>query len=192
MSPANQALPPNQEGEGSENAGRNKQSGPSTPDGLIGVIWSASIQYGRGVGYALVISKESIIGARKSSWISSFEAYLGPGNKLRPDDVTKARKIAAELVDEKEFELPKESIAKITYKKPGTFSRGHFIFTTSEKEVRLDVPGLAGSGDTMSTMRKMVASLILFAPDRFFDEETGKLMSDEVLERLRRSKKHWW
>lgn len=162
-------------------------------DGLIGVIWSANIQYGRGMGYALVILKDRIVGARKSSWISSFEAYLGPGNKLRPADFVKARKIATELIQSKEFELPRGSITKILYKKPREYSRGHFIFlTTTQWEVQLDVPALAGSGGTLSTMRKLVASLIIFAPDLFYDEESGILIRDEVLEKLHERKKHWW
>jgi hypothetical protein len=166
------------------------------PEDLIGVVRSPNINYGGGVGYALAITTNRIVGARKSALIHAYEIYVGPSIKYptSPPDRAKAQEVANEIIAGKEFELSKGSIAKIIYKKPGLYSRGHVIFDTSTQQIQLRIPMVQGAGAVSHTLGVLVASLNVFAPDRFVDEETGLLIRDELLRSVaeKQQKKHWW
>jgi hypothetical protein len=163
-------------------------------DELLGVIWSPNISYGQGIGYALVITVSKIVGARKSGVWHAYERFLGPSIKYPTSDAdrAKAQEVANELIADKEFGMPKESIVKILYKKPGFYSRGRLTFQTASQQIVLDIPFLQGASGANKTVGIIVASLNVFAPDRFYDEDTGALVRDELLQKLADKKKHWW
>jgi hypothetical protein len=134
--------------------------------------------------YSLIITPSRIIGCKKKPLWRGLTAYLGPGSKATAADCENAQKVAAKLMEAKDFEFPKDSIVKIVYRKPGLFSSGHIDIHTTSKELELAIGYTAGN---KGTLRALVPSLIAFAGDRFYDEKTGALVEAEVLQRAHES-----
>jgi hypothetical protein len=165
-------------------------------EALIGVIWSPDLHYGGGVGYALVITSDRVVGSRKPALFHAFEIYLGPRIKHPTTDAdrAKAQKVADDLISNKEFEFTKDSIVRISYKRPGLYSRGHIVFQTKTQQIQVDISFLQGGVQAEKTAGLIVASLNILAPDRFYNEETGVLIREELLEKVaekQQEKKHW-
>jgi hypothetical protein len=140
------------------------------------------------MGYGLVITRSQITGCRKTPWTSSYEAYFGPGSKATESALGEAKKAIQELLEQKEFELPRESIKRILYRKPGGFSRGHLtfqgIFQGSEENIQVMISSTSRNAGVGKTLRNLLPSLIIFAGDRLIDEKTGHLFVNEVNEEL--------
>jgi hypothetical protein len=131
--------------------------------------------------YSLIITPSRIIGCKKKPLWQGLTVYLGPGSKATTAGRDKAQKVAAKLMEAKDFELPKDSIVKIVYRKPGLFSSGHIDIHTTGRELELVIGHTAGN---QRTLRALIPSLIAFAADRFYDEKTGALVEAEVLQRV--------
>jgi hypothetical protein len=141
---------------------------------LLAVIWSSgTMHYGLGMGYGLVITSTRVIGAKKTPWVSGFQRYLGPGSQTTESDIKKAREVAARLESEKDFELPKESIIRITYLAPGMVSGGHILFKTIQGDVELRLAAQTPDVGVARTVKQLIPALAAFASDRFYDEKTG-------------------
>jgi len=155
----------------------NKRTQELSNEELLGVIWSDAIRHGLGLGYGLVITSGRIFGAKKHPWLTAnVVLHLGPGSKATQAERARAQEAAAELIAEKEFELPKESVVKILYKAPGHLSRGHLILSSTDRKIELKLSSLANMAISL-TIRPLIISLIQFSPDRFYDETTGELIT---------------
>ena len=90
--------------------------------------------------------------------------------------------VAAVLIERKQFELSKDSIFKILYEEPGVFFGGHVIFESVGEQIQVEISVLSvWNPSSVQTVRKLVESLLIFAPDRFYDENTGARVRDNDL-----------
>ena len=152
-----------------------------------------------------MITSGRVVGTRKTPWLGGFDGFLGPGSKLSAKDQAKGAKIAAELIAEKEFELPKESISKILFKDPGALSNGHVIFKSNQPDIQIDLLNPPGDATILRVTPRLKGSLVEFAIDRTYNENTGLLIWDEYKQKQAEKqqkqtekeakkalKKHWW
>jgi hypothetical protein len=147
---------------------------------LISVISSGDIHIGGGDGYALVVTESRVVGAHRPDSVGIPEPYLWLVTESSEADRAAAGRMAAELIDRKQFDLSKESIFKILYEAPGLFFGGRLIFESVGAQVQLDISVVSvWNPGGILTLEKMVDSLLIFAPDRLYDEKTGALVRDE-------------
>jgi len=150
------------------------------PEGLIAVVWSASLSPG------LVVTPTRILGSSMSNWKSYCEVFLGPNSKATASDRDLAYAWAARLVEKKVFELPKESIRTIVYRRPGYFSRGHVVFKTAMEEKSVLIGNATSDVGALRTLQVLVPALVTFAQDRLYNEKTGELLVNDM------QKKGFW
>src|ERR1700722_2518690 len=148
---------------------------------LHGLIWSIYIEYQNSDGYALAITSNRIIGAQKSALLHGFEAYLGPGSKAIEEDRQKAQQIFPEIVANKDLEILKDSVIKMSWKKAGFLHGARCLFVTRQGDFQIVTAPLSASLGIAHAINQISASLMAFGPDRFYDEKTGTLALDEQL-----------
>jgi hypothetical protein len=84
---------------------------------------------------------------------------------------------------DKEFSAEKESILRVTLKLPGAFRAGHVVFKTLGEEFKVSFnPTSSKVENARNIVKVLVPSLLEFAPDRFYDEESGKLVTELLQE----------
>ncbi len=153
---------------------------------LLGVIHSY------GISHTLVITRASIHAKRMMLGFSERPsiAYLGPRSTATEDQ----QRIALTLVDrinqakfniierheaDKEFMAEKESIIRITMKLPGEYRVGYVILKTLGEEFKVTIAPPSGRvDDARYILNALIPSLSEFAPDRFYDEKSGKLVTE--------------
>jgi len=153
------------------------EGNPTFPEGLIAVVWSASL------GPGLVITPTRILGSNLSNWKAYCEVYLGPNSKATASDRDSAYSWAGRLVEQKVFELPKESIRTILYRRPSYFSRGHVIFKTNSEEKFVLIGTTTSDVGVRKTLQVLVPALEAFAQDRLYNEKTGNLLINDIQEK---------
>ena len=126
-------------------------------------------------GYGIVLTTDRVVGSRKNPLIDYCSTYLGPNSRATDEERAKATKIAGGLIENKEFELQKNSILKLLYRAPGIFSRGHITFNATSGDIELLISNLQ-SGSLVYTLKGLLPSLVAFAPERLYDEKTGVLV----------------
>ncbi|MDA4134060.1 MAG: hypothetical protein OK441_00640 [Thaumarchaeota archaeon] len=147
---------------------------------LIAVISSGDIRLGRGSGFALVVTDGRIVGTSRLESLGIPEPYLWVEGGSSETGRAAAQVEAARLIGRKKFELSKESIFKILYEAPGLFFGGRLIFESVGEEVRLDISVVSVRNPSgVLTVEKMIDALLIFAPDRLYDEKSGALVRDE-------------
>src|ERR1022692_94216 len=140
---------------------------------LIGVISSADVHRGGGNGYMLLFTDSRIIGANRPASKDIPESYSWTRTGSSEVDHNAAERVAAVLIERKQFELSKDSIFKILYEEPGVFFGGHVIFESVGEQIQVEISVLSvWNPSSVQTVRKLVESLLIFAPDRFYDENT--------------------
>jgi hypothetical protein len=142
-------------------------------ENIIGVINSAHLHKGILKGYGLVIASDGVVGARKVKFTGSyFAAYLGRRSRLPDKDRARAYDKANDIAKDRNFELAKDAIRKITIKSPGILTGGHLIFESGQEEIKVDV----ASQMDKKEWTILLLSLIEFAPEKVYDEKTGQLL----------------
>jgi hypothetical protein len=153
------------------------------------VIWSMNLRYGNRGGYALAITSNRVVGAPRSALFHYFERYVGPGSKATEEEHQQANQIFPEIVAAKDLEIPKDSVTKISWKKGGVFHKGHFLFNTTKGDFQIDTVSTNNTLSVVHTTNQILASLVDFAPDIFYDEKTGELFVKEATEWMQTHKK---
>jgi hypothetical protein len=138
---------------------------------LIGVIWAQPLQLGRAFGYALLITSKSITGAKLDTFSHALVRYVGPGSNVTQEDRNEAEGAAWEITNKKDFEISKDEITEIVYKKPGFFSSGHVVFNTAKEPVRLILPSILVNPHVSFVWKNLIRSLTSFAPDKLRNEK---------------------
>jgi hypothetical protein len=145
---------------------------------LIAVISSGDIRLGGENGCALVVTDGRIVGASRSESLGIAEPYLWVEAESSETGRAAAQEEATELIGRKQFELSKESIFKILYEAPGLFFGGRLIFESVGEEVQLDISVVSvWNPGSVLTIEKTIDALLIFAPNRLYDERTGALVS---------------
>jgi hypothetical protein len=146
---------------------------------LIGIVSSADIHRGGGGGYMLLFTDSRVVGADRPASDDIPESYFWTTTGSSRADYEVAERVAVTLIERKRFELSKESIFKILYEAPGMFFGGHVIFESVGEQIQVEIGVLSvWSPSSVQMVRKLLESLLIFAPDRFYDEETGALVRD--------------
>ena len=153
-----------------------------TNEELLGVAWSYYIRYQKRGGYALAITSQRVVGAQKSAMGDHFEAYLGESSKATNKDRQRAAQLFAEILAEKNLEIAKESVVRISWKRAGLFHGAPFLFRTTGGDFRIVSAPMWTSLGVARVINQIVASLMMFSPDRFYNEKTGALVVQEALE----------
>jgi hypothetical protein len=156
---------------------------------LLGLVWSYLIRYQNSGGYALAITTHRIIGARKSAWSSGFDEYLGPESRATEEDRQKAKNIFPEIVANKDLEISKDSVIKMSWKKAGYFHGARFLFVTKQGDFQIVTSPLRVTLAVAHAINQIVASLAAFGPDRFYEEKTGLLVMEEATKDHERRRK---
>ena len=147
---------------------------------LIAVISSGDVRLGAGNGCSLVITDGRIVGTSRPESLGIPEPYLWVEGESSEKGRAAALEEAAELIGRKQFELSKESIFKILYDAPGLFFGGRLVFESVGEEVQLDISVVSvWNQGSVLTVERMIDALLIFAPDRLYDEKTGALVRDE-------------
>lgn len=154
--------------------------GPLTDEGLIGVVWSFAVHRGLDAGYGIVVYYDRIIGCKKGSWNSYLTLYVGPGSKAADKEVADAIEVAKKLEENKEFEVPKDDVVRITYRAPGLLSRGHVIIGARAGDTRIDLASRTPEVGVDYATKALLPSLAEFAQDRLYNEKTGNLIIEEI------------
>lgn len=126
-------------------------------------------------GYSLLFTDTRVVGARREEYPDDFRAYLGPGSTASDELRARALATAENILAREDFELQKDNLVKIIYERPKAYIGGRLLFIQPGRRVELKVtlvspfnPGI------LSTLDTLVRSLCAFAPDKFYDEETGR------------------
>ncbi|MDA4136295.1 MAG: hypothetical protein OK449_04760 [Thaumarchaeota archaeon] len=142
---------------------------------LIGLVVSENLHRGGDLGYGLVITRDTIVGAKKLDSWGDFEAYLGPGAETTETTVTAAKRVAEELIGASEFSIPVGSIGQVLFRKPGMFFGGYVIFKTSLSSIRIDMTVLStNSPRLLETSKKLKDSLAMAVGDRLYQVGAGR------------------
>jgi hypothetical protein len=139
---------------------------------IIGIIWCEPLRLGRDFGYALLITSKSITGAKLDTFTHTLIRYVGPGSNITQEDRNQAEGAAWEITNKKDFEISKDEITEIVYKKPGVFSGGYVILNTAKESVRLILTSILVDTQVSLVWKNLIRSLISFAPDKLRNEET--------------------
>jgi hypothetical protein len=145
----------------------------------IGIISSADLHRGGGNGYMLLFTNSRVVGANRPVSNDIPESYFWTTAESSEADHDVAERVAAALIGRKQFELSKEDIFKILYEAPGIFFGGRVTFDSVGEQVQVKTSVLSvWNPSGIQVIRKLVESLLIFAPDRFYDEKTGALVRD--------------
>jgi hypothetical protein len=140
--------------------------------GLVGVVVSEDL-YREDMGYALVMTRHAIIGARKPQSMGDFQAYLGPGSEVTDDARAEARKISEKLMAARDFSVPAGSIGQVLIKRPGMFLGGYVIIKTGLSSYRTDMRLLSVGGEELLQISKTLEdSLRMVVGERLYRIET--------------------
>jgi hypothetical protein len=91
------------------------------------------------------------------------------------------------MVGNKDFEIMKDSITKIVWEKEGFLHGGHFLFNTTQGDFQVDTRPKRGDASVVKTTNTILGALVVFAPDRLYNEKTGALVHDEVVEKMKQN-----
>ncbi|MDA4112534.1 MAG: hypothetical protein OK474_00610 [Thaumarchaeota archaeon] len=153
-------------------------------DELIGVISSWDLSRTGETGYALVVTRGRVIGARRAEADVEFIVYLGPGSTATASDRERAVAAAARLLETRQFVLAKDDIAQILFRRPGLFSGGYAVFKTRLQAYKVEIAVVSGwNGGPLLASRTLMESLRTFSPDRLYDGKTGAIYIEELLRR---------
>jgi len=149
---------------------------------LIAVISSGDLHFRNGEGYELVITDGRIVGAPRAAALGVPDPFLWSAEGSSEEERVAAEKAASVIIGRKQFDLSKDSVFKILYESPGIFFGGRVVFGVVGEEVQLDISSVSvWSPGGVMTQRRLVDSLLVFAPDRLYDEKTGAMIKDENL-----------
>jgi len=104
------------------------------------------------MGYCLLITRHSVIGAKKPESFGDFDAYLGPGSHASEEARAEAKRIAERLSGTKDISIPTGAIGQILLKKPGMFFGGYVIIKTGSSSYRIDMRLLSVGGERVPEM----------------------------------------
>ena len=155
-----------------------------SPEELLGLIWSLNLAHQNMRGYLLAVTSTRVVGAKRAALLHGLEVYLGPGSKATDDDRQKARQLFDEALANKELEIMKDSITKISWKGSGFLHKGYFLFNTIQGDIKIDTSTTRNNLTVVHTINTVIPSLEAFVPDRFYNEKTGGNMREEFLARL--------
>jgi hypothetical protein len=154
----------------------------SGSDELISVLSSWNLNRSGETGYGLVLTKERVIGARRSESEAEFMAYLGAGSAATAEDRARAVAVGSRLLQTKQFVLTKVSVAQIVYSRPGFLRGGHVVFKTPLQAIKVEISTPSGWNDgPLQTSKVLLDSLVEFSPERLYDGRTGALYVEETL-----------
>jgi hypothetical protein len=140
---------------------------------LMGVVSSDNLYRGDDMGYGLVITRDKIVGARKSELMENFEAYVGPGATATEALRNDARRLAETLVAARDLELNTGSIGQVLFKTPGVFSGGYVIMKTATRSVRVNMSVLYSNPRLLEISKVLADSLFATVGWRLCDGQTG-------------------
>jgi hypothetical protein len=155
-----------------------------TTEVLLGVVWAIQLSYGKSLGYAVAVTSKRIVGAPKPAIWHSLLSYLGPGSKASEEDRQKANQVFQEILNVKDLELAKDSMTRISWSQEGFFTGGRFVFSMTQGEIEIDTPSRQSRLWSPRVPNLFARSLLVFAPENFYNEKTGVLIRDEWIERL--------
>jgi len=159
-----------------------------TSEDLLGFIWSRKLWYQeRDSGYALAITSNRVVGAPKSALLDSLEVYLGPGANVKQNQRERATMLFVEVMANKNLEVSKDSITRITWKDGGVLDGAHFLFTTREADFQIDTVAHSDNIQVVNTVNIILGSLVTLAPDRLYNSKTGALFHDEMVEKMKKN-----
>ncbi len=151
--------------------------GNPVPEGLIAVVFSFNLKPG------LVITPTRVIGFTKWSWTKVCEAYLGPNSNATDEQRNNAIAWAKALTKEADFELQKDSIRRVVYRRPGWYSSGHVTFDAETGEKIVMLKYLSSNPAINTTLKVLVPALEAFAKEKLYNEKTGNLLVDDIREK---------
>ena len=151
-----------------------------TREKLIAVISSGDLHFRNGDGYALVITDGRIVGAPRAEALGVPDPYLWSAKGSSEEERKMAERAASELIGRKRFSISKDSVYKILYDAPSMFFGGRIIFAVVGAQVQLEISSIsAWSPGGVMTQRVLVDSLLVFAPEKLYDEKSGGMIKDE-------------
>ena len=155
----------------------------------LAIIWSTALLLD-GKQAQIGIWPSRILYAYKSPIWAAYGGYLGPGNidQLKPNDP--ALVTLNELESNYDQEIRNNSVLKIILvSKPGIFDDGVFRIVTMSGDIELEVRSYAFGVNVDRTLEIATASILRFAPDRFYDGKSGVLMVDVITKALGNDKR---
>lgn len=136
------------------------------------------------MGYGLVVSRETITGARKPDEMEEFEAYLPKG--VSQEVLESAARVAEELAAHREFEVSTGEIGQVLIRAPTLLSGGFFIVKAPMQSFRVDTAVLSTQSPLIfETFEKTARMMFEAVGERLYDGSTG--MPYETLQQLQSS-----
>lgn len=131
-----------------------------------------------------MITDSRLIGSIRAAIEDGTGMFFEPGAGRDPAVEQEAQRRAAEIVLKKDFELQRDKILKIIYYEPGMLFGGRLQFSTVGRKVDVGITVISGwNPGILTTLRTLVSSLLVFSPERFYDERTGARIRDEAASR---------
>lgn len=182
-------------------------SPPAAPaEDLYGVFWDDRLRSQDGPGYALAITSQRLVAARKTQFFKgSFRGYIGPNSKASGENITKTKELADQIIagtfGDRKFEFRKEDISRVTLDTPQLWSGRLVLDTTQQGQIEIRIFGVPGQSISSQIATGLRKSLLAFVPDKFYNAKTGMLFADEIRQKAekkqekqesKQAKKHWW
>ena len=145
---------------------------------LIGLVWTDMLHHDTLYGYALLVTNQRVVGAKERTFRHACVQYIW-GRYQKDADPDEVERYAPQVIRDKEFELGLDDIVRITYRKPGMFSPGHVTFKTAAQEIQLNTSSLWTHSQAGKIDRILQACLVVFAEEKFIDENSGQPMRAE-------------
>jgi len=147
---------------------------------IIGIASTWDIRWRDSEGYALLFTESRLVGAPLPASGDVLLACFLAGKERDPAIAQLAQKRADEIIRTKDFELQRDKIVKVIYDAPQVFIGGRLLFGTVGRRVEVAISVMSGWNPGMfTTIDTLVSSLMVFAPDVFYDEKTGARIRDE-------------
>lgn len=124
---------------------------------LIGIVISRYLYHNDQMGYSLLITEDTIIGAKKMESLGDLVAYLGPNSTANDPTRTMTKKIARELEVSRDLIIPADSVSQILLKKPGLFFGGFIIIKTTRGTFRVGMRLLSVGGSELVDASNVLA-----------------------------------
>ncbi len=134
---------------------------------MLGGIVSPNLVRGRMRGYGLFITNKRVIGVKKPKAGVGFLIGAGLGGPVGGMISQRARKeedekVLQELDEKKDFDLRKEDISRIEFKKPGIVVGGHIIFSSRTAEpIRVKIGTKKDLDIMMNLMRNFLPDAMI-------------------------------
>jgi hypothetical protein len=151
----------------------------------LGVVWGGLLKR-NGKDSVVAFTRSSVFTAVKKVWFRGCVEYFGPGSKAKPAALTKAIEYTADLREKHDLEITKNSVLKITFRRPDLFDPGRVVFNTKGGDIEFDLPSAYSTSLVWRTVDVVLPSLTLFAPDRFYGERDGALIVDSMRTKVQR------